>query len=187
MTDNVLCKRYEDWISGLVLNSDQDLVTASYKKLFRKLFSVPFLYVRETDKSRVDDGYFLRYRFVSSERIPQNALDNALTNKGHVFCSVLEMMIALALRIEEHIMSDSDFGNRTGQWFWEMIVSLGLSGMDDDYFDERQVDSIINDFIAVKYDKNGKGGLFTVSNPRYDMRRVDIWYQMQYYISEKYM
>lgn len=41
-------------------------------------------------------------------------------------CSVLEMIIALAIRLEEHIMDDPDIGNRTGQWFWDMIVSLGL-------------------------------------------------------------
>lgn len=38
----------------------------------------------------------------------------------------LEMIIALAIRLEEHIMDDPDIGNRTGQWFWDMIVSLGL-------------------------------------------------------------
>ena len=36
-------------------------------------------------------------------------------------CSVLEMMIALAIRCEEHIMDDPDVGNRTGQWFWKDV------------------------------------------------------------------
>ena len=41
------------------------------------------------------------------------------------------MMIALAIRCEEHIMDDPDAGDRTGQWFWSMLVSLGLGSMDE--------------------------------------------------------
>lgn len=48
---------------------------------------------------------------------------------------MLEMMIALAIRCEETIMDDPRYGNRTKQWFWNMMKSLGLSYMNDDCFD----------------------------------------------------
>lgn len=98
-------------------------------------------------------------------------------------CSVLEMMIALSIRCEEHIMDDPDIGNRTGQWFWSMLVSLGIGAMDDRKFDRYFVDRTLERFLDREYERNGEGGLFTVNNGR-DMRRTEIWYQMQYHLGE---
>lgn len=92
-------------------------------------------------------------------------------------CSVLEMIIALAIRLEEHIMDDPDIGNRTGQWFWDMIVSLGLGSMDDSKFDKAHAIDVIRRFLDRDYGRDGKGGLFTIEHCRYDMRDIEIWYQ----------
>ena len=35
-----------------------------------------------------------------------------------------------------------------------------------------------------KYSRNGDGGLFTVNHSRYDLRSVEIWYQMCWYLDE---
>lgn len=97
-------------------------------------------------------------------------------------CSVLEMLIALAFRCEEHIMTDPDIGNRMGQWFWNMIVSLGLGSMSDSRFDAAYTDDVISRFMNRKYKRNGEGGLFTVERCKYDMRTVEIWWQMNWYL-----
>lgn len=94
------------------------------------------------------------------------------------------MMIALAIRCEEHIMDDPDIGNRTGQWFWNMIVNLGLGSMNDSKFDRDYVEDIVQKFLDRKYSRNGDGGLFTVNRSRYDLRSVEIWYQMCWYLDE---
>ena len=99
-------------------------------------------------------------------------------------CSVLEMLIALAFRCEEHIMTDPDIGNRMGQWFWNMIVSLGLDAMDDSRFHEDRADYILDRFERRDYEPNGAGGLFTLNRPAEDMRRLDIWYQLMHYLQE---
>ena len=99
-------------------------------------------------------------------------------------CSILEMMIALSLRCEEHIMDNPDAGNRTGQWFWNMLVSLGLGSMDDTEFDRDYVDMVLKRFLARDYQRNGRGGLFTVYDPRQDMRSMEIWYQLNCYLRE---
>ena len=102
-------------------------------------------------------------------------------------CSVLEMMLALSIRCEEHIMDDPEIGNRTGEWFWIMIVNLGLGSMDDTRYDEEYVDDILDKFLNREYDADGTGGLFPVRNPRYaqyDLRNVDIWYQLNWYLQE---
>lgn len=94
------------------------------------------------------------------------------------------MMIALAIRCEEHIMEDPDIGNRTGQWFWSMLVSLGLGSMSDVQFDPVRVDEILDRFMDHDYAPDGKGGLFTIRNHRFDMRSMEIWYQMNCYLNE---
>ncbi len=97
-------------------------------------------------------------------------------------CSVLEMMIALAIRLEEHIMDDPEVGNRTGQWFWNMIVNLGLGSMNDSRFNKLYVQNIIHKFLEREYQPNGKGGLFTIEDCRYDLREIEIWYQACWYL-----
>ena len=94
------------------------------------------------------------------------------------------MMIALAIRCEEHIMDDPDIGNRTGQWFWNMIVNLGLGSMTDAKFDENYTNMVIERFLNREYERNGDGGLFTVKHSRRDLRTVEIWYQMCWYLDE---
>ena len=79
-------------------------------------------------------------------------------------------------------MDDPDVGNRMGQWFWNMIVNLGLGSMSDSRFDAEYTDNVIFRFMDRKYKRNGEGGLFTVERCKSDMRSVEIWYQMNWYL-----
>ena len=94
------------------------------------------------------------------------------------------MMTALAVRCEEHIMTDPDVGNRTGQWFWQMITNLGLVDMTDSKFDRKYVDLVIQRFLDRTYEPDGKGGLFTIEHCPYDLRTVEIWYQLCWYLDK---
>jgi len=152
----------------------------SYRKLFARLHDTEFTYTIPMDGNRAEDGIDLRYRFGREHDYSDAMVDSFLDDRP---CSILEMMIALSIRCEEHIMDDPDIGNRTGQWFWSMLVSLGLGSMDDRKFDRHRVDIILERFLDREYGRNGEGGLFTVNNGR-DMRRTEIWYQMNYYLSE---
>ena len=96
-------------------------------------------------------------------------------------CSVFEMMVALAQRCES-VMDDPKIGDRTGQWFWGMIASLGLNGMSDNHYDEKYVNDVVNRFLDREYEPNGKGGLFTIRNCEHDLRDVEIWYQLCWYL-----
>lgn len=160
---------YFEWLYGLVSNG-RFARSISYRELLWYLYSTPFFYTIPKDENRAGDGISLRHRFPG------------VTPSLQVDCSVLEMMIALAIRIEETIMDDTTMGDRMGQWFWGMITNLGLGGMTDDRFDKDYVDEVIWRFHNRKYDRDGKGGLFRVRNSDYDLRKVEIWIQMCWYL-----
>ena len=150
----------------------------SYIKLFRRLYKTRFIYGIPNDRNRASDGITLRYRFTYDYAGEASASDSYPDNP----CSVLEMMVALAIRCEKDIMDDPYKGDRTRQWFWRMIVSLGLNGMNDDYYDESTVDDILYRFLWRRYKKTGEGGLFTIKNCEQDLRDTEIWIQMLWYL-----
>jgi hypothetical protein len=133
------------------------------------------------DGNRAEDGIDLRYRFGYKREYERLMITTYLTDRD---CSVLEMLVALAIRCEEHIMDDPDIGNRTGQWFWSMIVNLGLKFMNDKNYNKAYTDKVIFKFLNRAYEPNGDGGLFTIANCKYDLREVEIWYQMCWYLAD---
>ena len=180
MTKNELNNAYFEWMYQLVCN-DAYSKNLSYRKLLYLLHDTDFIYTIDMDSNRYEDGVDLRYRFGEACGYPDCQIANGLDDRP---CSVLEMIIALAIRLEEHIMSDPDIGNRTGQWFWDMIVSLGLGSMDDAKFDKAYSVGVIRRFLNRDYERNGKGGLFTIEHCRYDLRDVEIWYQANWYLDK---
>ena len=166
---------YFDWMYDLVCN-DQYADETSYRKLLMCLHSIEFIFVLPMDENRAVDGVSLRYRFALWQ--DQEELADYLDGP----CSVLEMMTALAIRCEETLMANLDIGERTGQWFWNMIISLGLGSMTDARFDRREVEDAVGRFLYREYEPDGRGGLFTIRNCRRDLRDIEIWLQMNEYL-----
>ena len=81
-------------------------------------------------------------------------------------------------------MDNPTFGDRTGQWFWDMVRNLGLMNMTDDRFDEGHVRKVIDIFLDRKYEPDGKGGLFKIRHCRRDLREVEIWCQLNWYLDQ---
>lgn len=178
MTRNELNNAYFDWMYQLVYD-ERYSERLSYRKLLYLLYDIDFTYTISMDGNRYEDGIDLRYRFGYMNGYEGAMIAEYLDNRP---CSVLEMMIALAIRLEEHIMDDPEVGNRTGQWFWNMITNLGLGSMDDAKFDKDYVTDIVHRFLNRDYERNGRGGLFTVEHCRYDLRNIEIWYQACWYL-----
>lgn len=177
-----LIDEYFHWLCSFIIGEPFSKST-SYGRLLRYLFSITFTYTIAMDGNRAEDGTDLRYRFADENDYAHPIIASYLDDRP---CTVLEMMVALAIRCEDHIMEDITIGDRTGQWFWNMIVSLGLSGMTDSRFDERKAEKIMENFLNRTYSRNGKGGLFTTSNSKIDMRTTEIWYQMFAYLEENF-
>lgn len=180
MTKDELINEYFEWMYGLVFDNEY-CKRLSYRKLLYFLHDVDFMYTNPMDSNRESDGINLRYRFGEACGHEASIVAAYLDDRP---CTVLEMMIALAIRCESQIMDDPIEGNRTGEWFWNMVVSLGLGSMSDGRFNALTVAHIIDNFLRRNYKRNGKGGLFTVEHCPQDMRTAEIWYQMCWYLDE---
>lgn len=170
---------YFDWLYGLV--SDwPELKKRSYKKLLYCLYTIDFEYLLPMDANRYDDGIELRYKFGKERNIDQRKIASELDNKP---CSILEMMIALAIRMEDDVMDNPEEDNRTAEWFWVMIDSLGLYDQDDILYCRDIIGRKMKKFNDRLYGPNGKGGLFTIPDCSEDLRDVEIWCQAMWWLN----
>ena len=180
MTRDELNNEYFEWLYQFVCD-ERYTKGLSYRKLFVYFHSRSFEYSIAMDSNRAEDGVDLRYRF-GYEKSYEDAVITAYLDDRP--CSILEMMVALAIRCEEHIMDNPDIGNRTGQWFWDMMSNLGISSMSDEKFNRGFVEHIVSRFLNHEYERDGKGGLFRVNRCGQDLRTVEIWYQMCWYLNQ---
>ena len=185
MTRDDVINLYFEWLFEMVCGNRfaEDI---SFRKLISHLHNTNFRYSIRNDESRAHEGENLRHRFALTQMPDVSEYEILDILAGP--CSVFEMMVALAVYSEEHVMHNPQIGDRTGQWFWGMIHNLGLSPMTDSAFDNVFVDNreVVNDIIARflnrEYEPDGTGGLFTVRHTPHDLRTVEIWCQLSWYL-----
>lgn len=168
---------YHNWLVNSALEFTAQY--GSYRDLYEYLYSREYVPKIPRDRNRAEDGRQLRSRFY--EQKPWLYGREMLDAQP---CNMLELIVALALRCEENIMASPEDGDRTGLWIQTMIVSLGLVDEIDGYFDELHCCQVVDTFLAHKYKPNGEGGLFTTTTRKENMRRVEIWYQLNWYLDE---
>ena len=171
-------KHYFRWLLGFVGNNPD------YSMVLEDLFNKEFIWLLEYDENLAENGKSLRDDFYNSSLTIQKLVGMYGEIEGP--CSVLEMMVKLAMDCEYTIMTDGEHDN-TAKWFWIMFDNLGLNTYDDLSYDAEEVDEILETFLHRKYKKNGKGGLFSLRDAKnVDLRCDDIWLQMNQYLIERY-
>lgn len=177
---NLIDKEYLTWLKTFVFA--EGYLNKSYNLLFEALYNKTFKVVLKKDTNRLLDGLDLRRLFVDELNYNEEMATKFCSSK-YKPCSVLEVMIALSLRIETDLMGDYIYGDRTSQWFWAMISNLGLGKMDDSAYDEIYVDNVLNIFLNREYDIDGNGSLFFIEGST-NMKDAEIWYQAMWYLDE---
>lgn len=173
--------RYFKYLIGKI-SSYKFVDVKDYGRLLKFLFSHEFVWSNrtETDANRADDGIRLRLLYFQDEKILSAKSDMRQP------CSILEMMVALAIRIDADIMGEAGEKSNAGKWFWEMLANLGLANQTNSMYDEGYVTGVVETWLGRAYKKDGDGGLFPLRRTRVDQRNVPIWDQMGEYLVENY-
>lgn len=170
---------YYEWLLEGINDSKVD----DHTKLLNYLYNTPFYVSKnvEMDNSRIRDGLDLRYVYLDNKTssLPFNTIFT-------LDVSVLEVLIALALKCENQIMYDPDMGNRVPVWFWLFLDNLGLLYFTDSNWDEELVSRMTLMWMNREYDYTGQGGLFPLREPGADQRYVHLWNQLNAYIIENF-
>lgn len=179
-TDSRIQSEYFQWLCGLVGIDEPD---HSYWTLAQILHRRVFRWYVDNDGNRYEDGIKMREIFEDASNFTDySCLDGD--------CSVLEMLIALAIRIADMLGTD-DPGD-IQWWFWKMLENLWGLDMDEledgelliggytDYLFCKKMDI----WLDRKFQRDGSGGIFPLKKAKKDQRKVEIWYQMQSYLME---
>lgn len=172
---------YYEWLCEIVRANTFE---RSYWLLIKTLHKKPFFWSVPNDDNRAEDGKKLREDFIretGSKPFLKEFLDEP--------CTMLEMLIGLAKRMEE-LTADVEEGDRTVEWFWTILQNCGLGGFTDEAYEDlggvAMVHYILDKVLGRTYKRNGDGGLFPLKYSKKDQRKVEIWYQMCEYIIENY-
>lgn len=165
---------YFDWLVDLV-RMQENLI------MMRTLHSIEFYALIDLDNNRGEDGKQLREVF--AEKHPEFGNYEALNGP----CTMLEMMIALCIRMEE-IARKTTFQKLLCHFFTEICTNLGI-------FNCKNPDEIsekVHCFLEKKPLKGRFVSFFwhNVSFLKSKMtqeylEKTEIWYQMQAYLQEK--
>lgn len=162
--------RYFKWLCEQIGYRD-----LPYHKLLWQMLHTPFYWKKSivTDANRAGDGEYLRVLY--SEQTGFN-----VTGIGS--CSVLEMLVALALRIED-VMGDPGENNQ-GKWFSDMLYNLSLASMND--HNMLYSDKTINDILVkwMKRKPNDLGETYELFPVSDDMRSMPIWEKVCSYLNK---
>lgn len=175
---NLLSDDYYNWLLDFIEDGKHYL--EGYSQVLDQMYHTEFISMIANDDNRVADGLDLRNKF--AEKVGEHLF--YVLEDVPSFCSVLEMMIALAIRLEDNVLFDPVEGDRTAKWFWIMADNLGVTEYSDDVYDAKNVEKILTTFVTRSYSKSGQGGLFPVKMTTFDMKNVEIWYQANYFFRE---
>ena len=159
---------YFDVLCDAIRTPDGPLLSDYYAVLMH-LHCTEFKPTLVFDRNRVIDALDYRAKFIDDRDTP---------------VGIFELMVSLANRIETETMGGTSEHNRTADWFWCMMASLGLLSMTDDVYDPRAVDEVIDRFIYREYSPNGDGGLFITTDRTVDLRNEEIWYQAALFLND---
>jgi hypothetical protein len=172
-TDSAVRHEYLNWLILQVGNETVDDIHPVCTQMHQK----GFVWFVANDDNRLQDGLDLRLEFLYETG--KNAPNEALRT---VHVSVLEVLVALSRRME-FALDGNAF-----DWAWVLMQNLGLDKFRGRLTPRKrdQVDEILEALIWRNYDADGQGGFFPLAWPNEDQTKIEIWYQLQNWISEQH-
>ncbi len=167
---------YYQWLKSLVYSEE----SGNHESLLACLNSMPYTYVVELDSNREGDGLYMRNIFYDEHE----ECEGMLTHD----CTLLEMLVGFANRMAEDVFAD--LGKSTSDWFWEFMDNLGADYFSDDILKTSSgrddLRALLQNFLHRRYKDSKSGNIFVFEREPIDLKSIELWYQMHFYIEEKY-
>ena len=180
---------YFQWLCDLV-RCDQD--DKSYYNLLGMMYETPFEVKIDNDINRAVDGNEFKGAYILDVYVAEEQKNIDFNISAEQNCSILEMIMGISKRMAFELAEDESEDFDFYRYFWEILENLGLKQYDDVQFGDNfvrckiEIREILNKLNERKYKKSGEGGMFPLLFAEKNQKKVEIWYQMQAYINEKY-
>lgn len=177
-------EQYFAWMLNKIF--EDELTMNTYLAVAREMHSILFEFNMCLDENRQKDAQDLRYRFGNENGYSEAEICRSLDMQAP---TLFEMLVALLERVQDSVLCDFEIKVTNQEIFVDILKSLKIDHIKGPYNMSGDEASDFYDAIyklySKKYSYYGEGGLFTVSNPKADMRETDIWYQFMWYLDEK--
>ena len=175
---------YFEWLIAQVDSTDKN-PEHTHHLLLEQLHLHNFIdWIVDGDDNRAADGRMLRDNycdFVGSLDLDIHELNTR--------CTFLEMLVAFVIRMSYE--TEGLLPNTTpGDWFWQMMKNLGIAQYNDEKFMQNFQEARAHIYGVVRrvngrlYHPDGSGGLFPLKHAPNDQRKIELWYQFNYYVQE---
>lgn len=167
---------YFEWLKDIV-SVDEMFDNRSYMLLLKDLHSIDYISTYYLDDSRILDGIALRNQY---------AMDMCTDepDQGRP-CSVLEMLIALSIRIENDVTGFPTY-DHPERWFWEMLDNIDLTRCTDEYYSSDYVRQQVDNWMNRRYTAKGVGSIFPLQKYVADQRKKSTWDQAMLYLQQNW-
>lgn len=177
---------YFDWLKSEAFSLRTE--RREYEGVLRLLHDIPFYWTIWSDENRAGDALaFRQYEFLAFQQGLEGVDQIWLGNWATAAPSVLEVMLGIARRwtyyYEGYIQS----------YFGHMFRNMGFDrfpGRVLSTSSQEMVRAKVDDWLSRQFQPNGQGSPFPVDNLRaldiLDMRKVEIWGQMNAYSAEHF-
>lgn len=176
-------QEYFEWMIKKIFH--KSTVANDYIGLLLYFNNIPFVWEFDTDENRQKDAQDLRYIFGEE----YGYCEALICQELDIYPPTLfEVIVALINRGQENILYDPEQVDLNQDIFLDMLKSLNLYEIRGNILTSHNINLInqtIQNLFYHNYSYYGEGGLFTVNNPKQDMRDTEIWYQFMWYLDEK--
>lgn len=158
---------YFNWLMDIIGGPGE------YEDFIKLLYNTEYYSNIPNDQNRAVDGLELRYYYEK---------ETGLLCEKTGPCSVLEMMIKLAMRTENGFLFDQKVGNRTNLWFWEMFSNAGFDKIAKNGQKKWANAHFLDKFLA----RETGTYFFKMAKSPENFGEMEVWEQLCRYISEKF-
>jgi hypothetical protein len=165
---------YTFWLLSSLTSEEGD---NTYYFLAIVLNSIEFYYTMPEDENRALDGINLRKSY-------SNNTEDDIFEIMSCGCTALELLVALSMHMNNITYYP---GDNESAWFWIMLENLDIRISDKDWPKQDSLDIIksnLSRWFDRKFTKKGKGSPFPMKKCQEDLRHVNMWDHMQWYIGE---